>query len=148
MRRAAALNARYPIENPEPDPEAAFSRQNYVGTLGGPLKRDRLWFFCIVPIRITKMPPSPTAPPAPGSSTRLAQLAAHGLIPGVELASSAGQRAHSLSRLYWHRFVSIGRNRQNRQWYLRGSVDGYTTHNNLVQQATLPSTGLSPTTTT
>ena len=28
------------------------------------------------------------------------------------------------------------------QWYLRGSVDSYTTHNDLVQQATLPSTGL------
>jgi len=28
------------------------------------------------------------------------------------------------------------------QWYLRGSSDSYTTHNDLVQQGTLPSTGL------
>jgi hypothetical protein len=28
------------------------------------------------------------------------------------------------------------------QWFWRGSVDSYTTHNNLVQQGTLPSTGL------
>ncbi|MGH9709664.1 MAG: carboxypeptidase regulatory-like domain-containing protein, partial [Candidatus Acidiferrales bacterium] len=35
--RAAALNARYPIENPAPLPKQPFSRQNYIATLGGPL---------------------------------------------------------------------------------------------------------------
>ena len=29
--RAAALNARYPIENPPPLPKQPFSRQNYIG---------------------------------------------------------------------------------------------------------------------
>ena len=37
--RAAALNARFPIENPAPNPKQPFSRQNYVGTLGGPVAR-------------------------------------------------------------------------------------------------------------
>ena len=43
--RAAALDARYPIENPAPLPKQPFSRQNYIGTLGGPLIRDKVWFF-------------------------------------------------------------------------------------------------------
>src|SRR3974390_2322432 len=43
--RAAALNARFPIENPAPSPKQPFSRQNYVATLGGPIQRNRLWSF-------------------------------------------------------------------------------------------------------
>src|SRR6266446_1523143 len=43
--RAADLNARFPIDNPAPDPKQPFSRQNYVGTLGGPIIKDKLWFF-------------------------------------------------------------------------------------------------------
>ena len=43
--RAAALNARYPIENPAPNPKQPFSRQNYVGTIGGPILKDKVWFF-------------------------------------------------------------------------------------------------------
>src|ERR1700676_2694539 len=42
---AADLNARYPIENPAPNPKQPFSRQNYVGTLGGPIAKGKLWFF-------------------------------------------------------------------------------------------------------
>ena len=40
--RDASLNARFPIDNPAPNPKQPFSRQNYVGTLGGPIVRDRL----------------------------------------------------------------------------------------------------------
>jgi hypothetical protein len=43
--RAAALNARFPIDNPPPQPKQPFSRQNYIGTLGGPIKKDKVWFF-------------------------------------------------------------------------------------------------------
>jgi len=43
--RASALTARYPIDNPAPEPKQPFSRQNYVATLGGPLKRDKFWIF-------------------------------------------------------------------------------------------------------
>ena len=43
--RAAALNARFPIENPaQPplsNPKQPFSRQNYVATLGGPIVKDK-----------------------------------------------------------------------------------------------------------
>lgn len=41
--RASALNARFPIENPAPEPKQPFSRQNYVGTIGGPLAKNKLW---------------------------------------------------------------------------------------------------------
>ena len=40
------------------------------------------------------------------------------------------------------RFVSTGRSPTKSQWLLRTSEDSYLTHNALVQQATLPSTGL------
>ena len=52
--RAAALNARFPIENPAEtctngvcahNPKQPFSRQNYVGTLGGPIAQNKVWFF-------------------------------------------------------------------------------------------------------
>src|SRR5271169_891679 len=43
--RAAALNARFPIENPAPEPKQPFSRQNYVGTIGGPIVKDKLWVY-------------------------------------------------------------------------------------------------------
>ncbi len=43
--RAAALNARLPIDNPPPAPKQPFSRQNYIGTVGGPLKTGKVWFF-------------------------------------------------------------------------------------------------------
>src|SRR5271170_2692474 len=43
--RTAALNGRFPIDNPAPNPKQPFSRQNYVGTLGGPIVKDKFWFF-------------------------------------------------------------------------------------------------------
>ncbi len=43
--RDAAMNARFPIDNPAPVPKQPFSRQNYIGTLGGPIEKDKLWFF-------------------------------------------------------------------------------------------------------
>src|ERR1700676_2371243 len=43
--RAASLNARFPIENPAPNPKQPFSPQNYIGTLGGPIVKEKLWIF-------------------------------------------------------------------------------------------------------
>jgi len=37
--RGQDLNARNPLDNPEPDPKQPFSRQNGVATFGGPLRR-------------------------------------------------------------------------------------------------------------
>src|SRR6202790_1799864 len=45
--RDASLNARFPLENPAPNPKQPFSRQNYVATLGGPLVTKKFWGFAL-----------------------------------------------------------------------------------------------------
>jgi hypothetical protein len=39
------LNARNELDNPSPNPKQPFSRQNGVGTIGGPLVKGKLWLF-------------------------------------------------------------------------------------------------------
>jgi Carboxypeptidase regulatory-like domain len=140
FERAAALNARYPIENPAPNPKQPFSRQNYVGTLGGPAVKDKLWFF----LAFEAVHEDASIAYSPASTTQfdaLAQIAAEGLIPGVALIAVPPnipipfRDYFSSLRLDWAQSTRS-------QWFLRGSNDTYTTHNDLVQQATLPSTGL------
>jgi hypothetical protein len=139
--RAAALNARFPIENPAPNPKQPFSRQNYVGTIGGPIaKKDQLWLFTA----FENVHEDASIAYSPASITQfdaLATLASEGLIPNV---TSIAVRANvpiafrdyfGLLRFDWSQSTKS-------QWFLRASNDTYTTHNNLVQQGTLPSTGL------
>src|SRR5229473_1511957 len=80
--RAAALNARFPIENPAPDPKQPFSRQNYVGTLGGPIEKGKLWFFSSLEY-VHERASIAYSPASQAQFNALAQLAAMGLIPGV-----------------------------------------------------------------
>ncbi|HLJ30353.1 MAG TPA: TonB-dependent receptor [Candidatus Angelobacter sp.] len=137
--RAAALNARYPIENPSPQPKQPFSRQNYIGTLGGPIVKGKLWFFA----SLENVHEDASISYSPANVTQfnaLAQLAAQGLIPGVNSIPVPGNvpvpfRDYlPLVRLDWAQS-------QRSQWFLRAAGDNITTHNDLVQQATLPSTG-------
>ncbi len=138
--RASALNARYPIENPAPDPKQPFSRQNYVGTLGGPIVKDKLWFF-IAFESVQEHASIAYSPESVAQFDALASLAAEGLIPDVTSISVPPdvpipfRDYFSSARLDW---ASSARS----QWILRASSDTYTTHNDLVQQGTLPSTGL------
>lgn len=138
--RAAALNARFPIENPSPNPKQPFSRQNYVGTLGGPLRPDRLWTFTAFE-NVHEDASVAYSPASLQQFQALSSLVAAGLIPGVEsiaVPSSVPipfRDSLGLERLDW-------KQSPRSDWFLRGSVDSYTTHNNLVQQGTLPSTGL------
>jgi len=138
--RAAALNARFPIENPAPNPKQPFSRQNYVGTVGGPIVKDKLWFFTA----FEAVHEDASIAYSPTSITQfdaLAMLAADGLIPGVGAINVLAnvpipfRDFFASERLDWSQSTKS-------QWYLRGSADTYTTHNDLVQQGTLPSTGL------
>ena len=138
--RAADLNARYPIENPAPDPKQPFSRQNYVATFSGPILKERVWFFSA----FESVHENASIAYSPASATQfqaLASLAAEGLIPGVP-SITVPRDVPVPFRDYFgsSRFDYTQSHRSS--WYLRGSVDTYTTHNNLVQQATLPSTGL------
>jgi hypothetical protein len=137
--RAATLNARFPIENPPPEPKQPFSRQNYIGTVGGPIKKSKLWVFA----SLETVHEDASINYSPASLTEfnaLASLAAQGLIPGVSsipVPNYVPVRFHdylSSIRFDWSQS-------SRSQWFLRGSNDNYTTQNDLVQQATLPSTG-------
>jgi hypothetical protein len=137
--RAAALNARYPIENPPPLPKQPFSKQNYIGTLGGPIIKDKLWFFA----SIEEVRESASIAYSPASLTQfnaLAGLAAQGLIPGVSSIPVPNNVAIPFrDNLGDVRFDWAESTRST--WFLRTSVDSYVTDNALIQQATLPSTG-------
>ena len=138
--RQAALNARFPIENPAPNPKQPFSRQNYVGTLGGPVKRDKIWLFS----SFEYVHENASIAYSPASTTQfdaLAQLASDGLIPGVSsIAVPANVPIPFRDYIGSVRFDWAQSQKSN--WFLRASEDNYLTHNALVQQATLPSTGL------
>jgi hypothetical protein len=137
--RAAALNARYPIENPPPLPKQPFSRQNYIGTLGGPIRKDKLWFFA----SFEQVHEDASIAYSPASLTQfhaLASLAAQGLIPGVS-AIAVPDNVPVLFRDYLGTMRLDWAQSARSQWYLRASIDNYITDNAFVEQATLPSTG-------
>ncbi|MGA1988741.1 MAG: carboxypeptidase regulatory-like domain-containing protein, partial [Candidatus Sulfotelmatobacter sp.] len=147
--RAAALNARFPIENPAEtctdgscvnNPKQPFSRQNYVGTIGGPLARNKVWFFT----SFENVHEDASIAYSPASNTQfdaLSQLASDGLIPGTpSIAVPATVPIPFRDYLGSLRFDWAQSAKS--QWFLRASGDSYLTHNALVEQGTLPSTGL------
>ncbi|HTV81052.1 MAG TPA: carboxypeptidase regulatory-like domain-containing protein [Acidobacteriaceae bacterium] len=147
--RAAALNARFPIENPAEtctngtcvhNPKQPFSRQNYVATLGGPIVRNKTWFF----VSFENVDENASIAYSPASTEQfdsLSMIAAQGLIPGVSsIPVPANVPIPFLDDLGSLRF-DWAQSAKSR-WFLRASEDSYTTHNALVEQGTLPSTGL------
>ena len=147
--RDASLNARFPIENPAKscdangcvsNPKQPFSRQNYVGTIGGPVVRDKVWFFS----SFEYVHENASIAYSPASSTQfeaLSQLALDGLIPGV--SSVAVPKTVPIPfRDYLGSLRFDWAQSARSEWFVRLSEDSYLTRNNLVQQATLPSTGL------
>ena len=147
--RTARLNARFPIENPAQtcdasgcvsNPKQPFSRQNYVATLGGPLAQDKLWFFSSFEY-VHENASIAYSPRSTEQFQALSQIASDGLIPGVpSIATPATVPIPFRDYLSSLRFDWA--QSQKSQWFLRISKDSYLTRNNLVQQATLPSTGL------
>jgi hypothetical protein len=147
--RQAALNARFPIENPAQtctdgvcvnNPKQPFSRQNYVGTIGGPLAHNKIWLFT----SFEGVHEDASIAYSPGSLTQfdsLAQLAQLGLITGVPSIN-----VPSIVGIPFRDYLSSVRfdfsQSPRSNWFLRTSQDSYLTHNALVQQGTLPSTGL------
>ncbi|HEY0702470.1 MAG TPA: TonB-dependent receptor [Candidatus Acidoferrales bacterium] len=137
--RAAALNARLPIDNPSPEPKQPFSRQNYIGTVGGPIRRDKIWFFSSLEY-VHEDASIAYSPASISQFQSLAQLAADGLVPEVNsIAVPNNAPVPFDDYLATTRFDWAQSERS--QWFLRAAVDRYTTDNDLVQQATLPSTG-------
>lgn len=138
--RAAALNARFPIENPAPNPKQPFSRQNYVATIGGPLHRDKVWIFS----SLEYVHENASIAYSPASTTQfdsLAQIASDGLISGIP-SISVPQNVPIPFRDYIGSLRFDWAQSTKSQWFLRTSADSYITHNAMVQQATLPSAGL------
>jgi hypothetical protein len=147
--RAAALNARFPIENPAQtctdgkcvnNPKQPFSRQNYIGALGGPIVQDKVWFFT----SFEAVHEDASIAYSPASLTQfdaLSQLAASDLIAGVPSITVSPnvpipfRDYDSSARLDWAESPKS-------LWFLRTSQDSYLTRNALVEQGTLPSTGL------
>ncbi len=138
--RQAALNARFPIENPAPNPKQPFSRQNYVGTVGGPLAKNKVWFFTSFE-GVHENASIAYSPASVAQFDALAQLASEGLITGVpSIAVPATVPIPFRDYLGSMRFDWAQSSQSN--WFLRISEDSYLTHNALVEQGTLPSTGL------
>jgi len=137
--RAAALNARFPIDNPAPNPKQLFSRQNYVGTLSGPIVKDRLWFFSSIEY-VHEDASVAYSDASTAQFNALGQLASMGLVPGVssiEVPSNVPvpfRDYMGTARLDWAQS-------ERSRWFLRAAVDTYTMRNALVQQGALPSTG-------
>ena len=137
--RAADLNARYPIENPAPNPKQPFSKQNYIGTIGGPIVHSKLWFFSSLEY-VHENASIAYSPASTEQFQALATLAGEGLIPGVTSINVPSSTLIpfrdylATTRLDWSQSPRS-------QWFLRAGVDNYTTQNALVEQATLPSTG-------
>jgi hypothetical protein len=141
--RSASLNARFPIENPAPDPKQPFSRQNYVGTLGGAVVKEKVWLFS----SFEYVHENASIAYSPDSQTQfnaLAQLAAQGLVT-VRGTTATNIPIPSSVTIPFRDYVGLVRldwtQSSRSQWFLRASADSYTTHNALVEQGTLPSTG-------
>jgi hypothetical protein len=141
--RDASLNARFPIDNPAPNPKQPFSRQNYVGAIGGPVVRDKLWFFG----SLEYVHENASIAYSPNSLTEfnaLSQLAQQGLVTVNNTTLNSIPVPNSVP-VPFRDYLGLIRfdwaQSQRSNWFLRASFDTYTTHNGLVQQATLASTG-------
>jgi hypothetical protein len=138
--RADSLNARFPIENPAPNPKQPFSRQNYVGSLGGPIAKDKVWFFASFE-HVHENASIAYSPASIAQFNALSTIASNGLIPGVSSIN-----APSIVPIPFRDYLGSLRldwtQSERSQWFLRTSMDSYLTHNALVQQGALPNTGL------
>jgi len=137
--RGKNLNARNPLDNPEPDPKQPFARQNAVATFGGPLRRDKLWFFTSYEY-IHENSSIAYSGNSQSQFNALAQLASDGLIPGIgSIAVPTSVPVPFRDSLLTTRLDWAQSDKSH--WFFRGSLDRNHTQNDLVQQAALPSTG-------
>src|SRR5208283_1271059 len=139
FERAAALNARFPIDNPAPEPKQPFSRQNYVGAIGGPVMKNKLWIFTGFEM-VNEHASVNYSEDSLTQFNALNKLAQERLIPNTtSIAVPPYVKVPFQDYLGMMRFDWA--QAQRSQWFIRYGMDNYTTNNGLVQQATLPSTG-------
>lgn len=137
--RDTGLNARNNLDNPAPNPKQPFSRENGVATLGGPIRHDKIWFFASLEY-VNEDASVAYSGASLAQFQALAQLAGQGLIPGLSsIAVPTSVGVPFRDTLFSTRFDWAQSSRS--QWFLRGALDRNHTKNDLLQQATLPSTG-------
>jgi Carboxypeptidase regulatory-like domain/TonB dependent receptor len=137
--RTAALNARLPIDNPEPNPKQPFSRENYIFNAGGPIKKDKLWVFGSLEY-VRERASIAYSNESQLQFNALGELARAGYIPGVPDITVPPYVVTPFNDYLGDLRFDWSQSRHS-QWFLRGASDRYKTKNDLVQQATLPSTG-------
>jgi hypothetical protein len=138
--RGRNLNARNPLDNPEPDPKQPFSRQNGVAAAGGPIKPGKLWFFSSYEY-IDENTSVAYSANSKNEFNALATLAAASLIPNVPLIAVPSSTPVPFRDTLFSTRLDWAESSKS-QWFLRGSLDRNHTDNDLVQQAALPSTGV------
>jgi Carboxypeptidase regulatory-like domain/TonB dependent receptor len=141
--RNESLNARNELDNPEPNPQQPFSRQNAVGTIGGPLIKEKLWIFSSFEY-VNEDASVGYSAQSLGEFNALAQLASSGQVPGVTsipVPSSVSTPFHD--SLFSTRLDFNQSERSH--WFLRGAFDLNDTKNDLVHEGALPSTGFTTT---
>lgn len=137
------LNARNELDNPTANPKQPFRRENYVGTLGGPLVRDRLWVFSSFEF-INEHASVPYSTLSLNEFNALAQLAGSGQIPGVASIAVPTSVTMPFQDTLFSTRVDFAQSARS-HWFLRGATDRNTTKNDLVHQGALPSTGFATT---
>ena len=126
------------MDNPEPNPKQPFARQNYSGNLGGPIVKDKLWFFT------AQEHVHENASIAYGDESlkefrALSALAGMGEIPGVAaIAVPSAVVVPYRDLLFNSRFD--WRESERSQWFFGCWVDRKNTRNVLLQQGTRPYT--------
>jgi hypothetical protein len=143
FERAADLNARFPIDNPSPNPKQPFSRQNYVFSGGGPIVKDKVWFYSSFEY-VHENASIAYSDPSQTQFQALSQLAADGLVDvnGTTVTSIPIPTSVPVPFRDYLGMVRLDWQQSARSlWFLRFSADSYLTNNALVQQGTLPSTG-------
>jgi hypothetical protein len=141
--RDASLNARNDLDNPAPNPKQPFSRQNAVGTIGGPLVKNKLWLFSSFEY-VNEDASVGYSTQSLDEFNALAQLASSGQIPGVTsipVPSSVGTPFHD--SIFSTRLDFNQSDRSH--WFVRGAFDLNDTRNDLVHEGALPSTGFTTT---
>lgn len=137
--RAKDLNARNTLDNPEPNPKQPFSRNNLVATIGGPIVKQKLWFFSSLEY-VDENASIAYSNQSLAEFRALAQLASMGLIPGVQSINVPSYTPVPFRDTLFTARLDWAQSSRS-QWFLRGSTDLYDTKNDLIQQAMLPSTG-------
>lgn len=138
--RGQNLNARNPLDNPAPNPKQPFSRQNGVATLGGPIRRGKLWFFTSYEY-IGENASVAYSANSLSEFNALSQMATAGDLPNV---TSIGTIPSSVPVPFRDTLFSTRTDwtqSSRSQWFVRGSLDRNRTQNDLLQQGALPSTG-------